>query len=128
MSKQPVWKFIANLGDANPIEHGGYFIFEDLTGVYSPEGEVWNPDEMKAYRIMLDKVESVEDEWFGDKIDDVSKCVDFQNIEECITGENILDRARAYEAIGLYYGFVNFDNYPLELTMEEAQERYKDFS
>lgn len=37
---QPVWKFIANLGDANPIDHGGYFVYIDETGVYAPEAEL----------------------------------------------------------------------------------------
>lgn len=40
MSQQPIWKCIANLGDTNPIEYGGYFVFEDQTGVYPPEAEV----------------------------------------------------------------------------------------
>lgn len=39
ITSQPIWKFIDNLGDANPIEWGGYFIYEDDTGVYCPEGE-----------------------------------------------------------------------------------------
>jgi hypothetical protein len=36
---QPVWNFVANLGDASPIEHGGLFLYEDETGVYQPELE-----------------------------------------------------------------------------------------
>ena len=38
-TKQPKWKLIAQLGDVNPIDYGGYFIYEDETGVYPPEGE-----------------------------------------------------------------------------------------
>lgn len=34
---QPEWEFVDNLGDVNPIEHGGLFIFRDKTGVYDPE-------------------------------------------------------------------------------------------
>ncbi len=34
---QPTWKLIANLGDVNPVEHGGYFVYIDETGVYDPE-------------------------------------------------------------------------------------------
>jgi hypothetical protein len=37
MTKQPVWKFVANLGDVNPVDHGGLFVFVDETGVYHPE-------------------------------------------------------------------------------------------
>lgn len=37
---QPEWKFVAQLGDANPIDHGGKFLFVDETNVYDPELEV----------------------------------------------------------------------------------------
>jgi len=37
---QPDWKFEAQLGDVNPIDHGGKFLFSDKTGVYAPELEV----------------------------------------------------------------------------------------
>ena len=40
MGQQPQWKFIAQLGDVNPIDHGGQFLFIDETGVYDPELEV----------------------------------------------------------------------------------------
>lgn len=42
MSKtnQPNWKFVENLGDASPIEHGGAFLYVDTTGVYPPEVEM----------------------------------------------------------------------------------------
>jgi hypothetical protein len=62
---QPIWKYIANLGDANPIEHGGYFIYEDETGVYCPEGELLihfdehendsGEETFHIYRFSLDK-------------------------------------------------------------------------
>ena len=34
---QPKWKCVANLGDVNPVDHGGFFVFIDTTGVYPPE-------------------------------------------------------------------------------------------
>jgi len=37
---QPVWKLIANLGDVNPIDHGGYFIYRDETRNYNEEAEL----------------------------------------------------------------------------------------
>ncbi len=36
-TNQPVWQLIANLGDANPLSHGGFFVYVDRTGVYDPE-------------------------------------------------------------------------------------------
>lgn len=58
---QPQWKLIAQLGDADPISYGGYFIYEDRTGVYAPEAEVLiAPDddetgEWIVYRFSLDR-------------------------------------------------------------------------
>lgn len=61
MTNQPKWKFIANLGDADPIEYGGYFVKVDITGVYHPEVEVLiEPGEgaeeqvWKVYRFILE--------------------------------------------------------------------------
>ncbi len=48
MSKQPDWKFIINLGDCHPLDHGGYFIFQDQTGVYAPEGVYTEPNDEEA--------------------------------------------------------------------------------
>ena len=39
-NNQPSWKLIANLGDVNPLDHGGYFVYQDTTGVYAPEAEL----------------------------------------------------------------------------------------
>lgn len=36
---QPEWKYVCNLGDVSPIDHGGDFLYVDVTGVYSPEIE-----------------------------------------------------------------------------------------
>jgi len=37
---QPQWKLIANLGDVDYINHGGFLVYEDTTGQYAPEVEV----------------------------------------------------------------------------------------
>lgn len=42
-TRQPVWQLIANLGDATPILYGGFFVYVDTTGVYSPECVLLTP-------------------------------------------------------------------------------------
>ena len=37
VTNQPKWKLAANLGDVNPVDYGGLFVFTDETGVYPPE-------------------------------------------------------------------------------------------
>jgi hypothetical protein len=57
---QPHWALIANLGDVNPIDHGGYFVYRDKTGVYCEEAELLeSPDDdedgtWRVYRFPLD--------------------------------------------------------------------------
>ena len=57
---QPAWECIAQLGDKNPIDHGGYWILRDTTGVYAEEAELLLvPDdddrEYTIYRFTLDR-------------------------------------------------------------------------
>lgn len=59
MTNQPVWKCIAQLGDATPLDYGGYWIFVDTTGVYPPEAEYLIAGETASessmsYRFSLD--------------------------------------------------------------------------
>ena len=66
---QPIWKYLDNIGDENPIENGGFFIFEDTTGVYAPEAEVWDEIDGLAYRFSLDQLVYVHVETEGEKHD-----------------------------------------------------------
>ena len=68
MTSQPKWKLLANLGDASPIEHGGYFVYVDRTGVYAPEAEILYPCDddgapghWTVYRFSLEQCKTVED-------------------------------------------------------------------
>jgi hypothetical protein len=40
ISRQPVWKLLANLGDISPFDYGGYFVYLDETGMYPEEAEL----------------------------------------------------------------------------------------
>jgi hypothetical protein len=68
MTQQPTWQLVANLGDANPIEYGGYFVYRDTTGVYCEEAELLTPTEndysetmnWEVHRFVLDRLERVE--------------------------------------------------------------------
>ena len=103
-TKQPKWKLIAQLGDVNPIDYGGYFIYEDETGVYPPEGEkllIIDEDSdnstWEIRRFQLDKCKLIDgkylvsadlagnpnlpydvskyDEWFHKDLSRVARCV-----------------------------------------------------
>lgn len=57
---QPKWKCVAQLGDKNPVDHGGFFVLIDTTGVHTPQVELLeSPDddegEWMVYRFDLDR-------------------------------------------------------------------------
>jgi hypothetical protein len=62
-TNQPIWKLAGTVGDVNPIDYSGGFIYTDETGVYPPELEwIESEDEHKAeptnwtvYRILLER-------------------------------------------------------------------------
>jgi hypothetical protein len=59
-TRQPEWKLLANLGDVHPIDYGGYFVYEDATGVYPAEAELLeSPDSDEGvwtvYRFTLER-------------------------------------------------------------------------
>ncbi|MGH9970624.1 MAG: hypothetical protein ACREBG_22935 [Pyrinomonadaceae bacterium] len=155
MTEQPKWKLIANLGDASPLEHGGYFVFEDETGVYPPEAELLVvPDEESeenetscdVFRFSLDRCKmkqgylvpfgyqstwphalSQYEEWFARDLEGVASCMDSdeETLQDQFCSVDSLERAQAYRAIGDYHGFENLDGYPLRLTSTEVKERYR---
>ncbi len=145
MTRQPEWEFVANLGDADPIEHGGYMIFVDKTGVYCAEAEYWDPDERKLYRIQLDRMDLVEGklilfrianrsledrplphplmayvEWFDEHVHDPQQ-------RQAFCSSNPMQRAMAYRALYEVQGWENGDGYALTMSAEEMTERWKEY-
>lgn len=153
-TQQPVWTFVDNLGDANPLEYGGYFIYRDETGVHPEQAEYLIPIEEDGtytiYRIVLDRLKLVDgylvpyeydknwappakryDEWFHRDLENVTSFVGTtkEDLEAAFTSADPLVRAEAYRAIGDYHGWDNLDAYPLtNLTRAEVEERYPDFA
>jgi hypothetical protein len=62
-TNQPIWKLAGTVGDVNPIDYSGGFIYTDETGIYPPELEwIESEDSHKAeptnwtvYRILLER-------------------------------------------------------------------------
>ena len=144
---QPIWRCIAQLGDASPTKYGGHWVFIDETGVYPPEAEVLFVDEegdrpAQVYLYPLEKCywndgvlsdnEYHKDHpaWFADDLDKVTRCFDEDHdnfIDALCNGGYTLDdiilRANAYYCISNYYGFDNLDQYLLEVTPQEVESR-----
>jgi hypothetical protein len=72
---QPEWKCVANLGDVNPIDHGGFFVFVDKTGHYAPEVEILEvPDEDSEKRRWTVYRFCLEDCTFASDINPPDRC------------------------------------------------------
>lgn len=144
MTRQPTWKLLANLGDVSPVDYGGYFVYEDTTGVYDPEVELLvSPDndegEWTVYRFgiprctLIDGVMSDNEfhpelkAWFADDLAQVAQCfgMTLEELQRNFISDSLVERARAYQAVGIYHGFENFNSYPLTFNCRaEVEARY----
>lgn len=144
---QPKWKFFANLGDVNPIDHGGQFIFIDETGVYPPELEILaladtsaEDDVWEVHRFILEtctfedgilsdnKFHKDTPAWFENNICEVASAsgIDPAEIIDDLCGDDIRKLALAYAAIADYNGIANFDEYPITFNnRKEVEKRYE---
>ena len=157
MTNQPVWKKIGTVGDINPIDYDGGFIYHDETGVYPAELEYIQstrddePIEWRVYRTVLDRLRcrdgylylasvednwgkyhegekefypSVYDEWFNRDLGGVADCVGLgvADLREMLCSEDEQARAFGYLNLAEYFGWENFDSYPLHFTSREELE------
>lgn len=151
-TKQPIWKKIGTVGDVNPLDYDGGFIYEDETGVYPAELEYiarTGKDSWKVFRWPLDRCEAVTvdgktllvpfgfptradlphpitdyDEWFNSDLESAAASMS-RNVDEFradLCTENLNMRAAAYLDLALYHGFENFDSYPLTFASRKELE------
>ena len=155
---QPNWKLVANLGDANPIDYGGYFVYEDQTGVYPAEAELLevNDDDngklsWTVRRFILEPCTLTmpvsggpavlsdnafhpdQPAWFADHLAEVASATD-QNLtalQEDFCSDDSRRRASAYRAVGevVSYGFDNFDDSPIRTGSRRViRARYQELA
>lgn len=143
---QPKWKCVGQLGDASPTEYGGAWVFVDETGVYPPEVEILecpDSDDSKepytVYRVVLgphtyikgilsaNRFHPDHQVWYANELNQICLCVDWKvkEIIECFCSDDALKRYEAYRAVAAYYGWREFDHYPLTLTKREVSARYR---
>ena len=139
--QQPKWVCVAQLGDVNPLDHGGYWVLVDSLGVYAPEGEwveVGEDDRLTVYRFILypcsfvngvlsdNKFHVDSPAWFADDLISVAAfCgVSVGELRDCFCAVDPVVRARAYRDVGSYHGFESLNRYPFVLGRAEAELRY----
>jgi hypothetical protein len=146
MTAQPSYFCIANLGDANPFEHGGAFVCIDRRGIYDPILLIYDEDFRKRSEVTLEpchrimsstgeiiavgtnKFHATHPEWFSDSLNEVADFYgrDFDEIvNELVSGDAVL-RAGIYLALIGYHGVNEFDHYPYIYESEKEAKRFCD--
>lgn len=144
-TKQPKWRMVANLGDVNPFDYGGFFVYVDTTGVYAPEAELlsdpFTDDDSGTYsvhRFILEPCTYVDGvlsdnpfhpglaAWFADSLPEVASYQGTTELEllNGFCSDVPTKRAWAWRCVGDYHGFENLDSYPLSLSRREVFGRY----
>lgn len=143
MTDQPEWECIANIGDVNPIDHGGKFILVDKTGLHAPEMEVLEKEynrrnSWRVWRFTMEphtyirgvlsdnKYYPDKPVWYADDIDSVAEACDMEPLAliNALCSYDAKERAEGYYCLFTCLSADNFDSYPLELDREEVEERY----
>jgi hypothetical protein len=142
-------KLLANLGDIDFATYGGTLVFDDSTM------HVIETDKMGravVYRFGIDKCTLVNGivsdnrfhpecaAWFAKSEAErsarpqdstyLSNVANFGGvalveIQQWLCSEDIIERAMAYNLIGLYHGFVKFDQYPETYTRTQLAALYE---
>ncbi len=143
-TKQPLWKFTANLGDANPLNNGA-LLFVDATGVYAPELFLWDESYAKKRSVsrisceqctMLNNEETTLSDnsfhadkpaWFAAKINAVAGCsgIEVKELAQQLCASDPVKRATGYMTLISYFGVFEFDQYPREMTDAEIRRQYR---
>jgi hypothetical protein len=116
-------RLIANLGDENPFDHGGYFIYQTPTGIDAFYWDVGDDDgPVMVYQFPIEPDVAAALNWM--KESDWKSIATFigkpvLELHAHMRDPNPLIRADIYRAVGGYHGFVNLDQYPTEMSRRE---------
>ena len=137
---QPDWQTVGHVGDVQPLEYGGGFVYADRTGVYPPEVHFWHEREngrgkFKVYRFALEpcfyncgilsdnRFHKNSPAWFADRLESMTD--DTESLIEMFLSSDPMTNVAAWLEVGNYHGFENLDSYPGEYTLAEMETRYK---
>jgi hypothetical protein len=141
-TKHPVWKYLGNLGDVHPLDHGGALVYEDKLGVYDPllvlfegvsPGErtlvsniVCTPCRVIDGVLYDNKFHPLHPAWFADKLPGVCETYGME-VDELIAllcSSDALELAEGYRILADYFGRLEFDWYPDRRSRTEIRRRY----
>ncbi len=139
------YKFIANLGDVNFLEHGGFLVYQSETDPLDVRCVVIETEEDESSPILEygfsadlcfrceNGIDVSDNEfhknhpaWFSKDLESVaSYCgIEKSDLVESLFSEDPIARSIAYREIASYFGTHEFDQYPINHTQAEAEERF----
>jgi hypothetical protein len=129
-------KQLANLGDVNPLDYGGFFVTADEISVVegketndgsrSDRWEVSRFSNTRCYPIEGGGVSDNEfhkdhPAWFGKDLESVSDSADNPDIRDLLCSEDPVERAIGYRDVVGHWGVHEFDQHPVTLTRTEVK-------
>jgi hypothetical protein len=151
MANQPKWKFVANLGDVNPLDHGGYLVYRDRTGLHPPEAVRIEPRDHSGVpdrerdrswyvaRFVLEPCtyqdgvlsdnpfHTDRPAWFAKDLHAIGRLMGDDGpdgVIDDLCSEDPVQRALGYQAVGLYLGFQEFGDAEIVKGRVEMRRRY----
>jgi hypothetical protein len=129
MEENPVSHLIANLGDANPFEYGGYLILkdgEDFQGVYWDEPQE-DETSVMVYRFSIEPNAIKDLSWVKDK--DWKSVADTHGttkseILAMAKSPKVRERAEVYRMVAGHFGWENLDSYPDTINLAKLDDLY----
>lgn len=114
---------IGTIGDVNPLDYGGGFVYRDDDGGhsiewYEPEDDTNEDCAILVYRFPID---GGAESWMD--LASVASSADHASIAEDFKSDNPVVRAYAFWSVAGHYGWHNLDSDPLRLTRAEAEAR-----
>lgn len=123
---------VSNIGDVNPIEYGGGYVFKTehgpvieythgLEGAQNVDEDDEDATELELYRVPVDK--PLDNSWVN--WNSVARTIGSTAAElKRMARQNLTAKAAVYEAVAAHYGWHELDHYPLTLTVGELKERW----
>lgn len=121
-------RVVGSIGDVNPIEYGGGFVFKGEHGYYveyTPGEDGSEGTKLEVYGAFVPADVLTEYDWVDWKAVASSSGETLKELRAAATGKKALGRVYAMEMIAGHYGWNTLDDSPLTMTPRELGVRWR---
>lgn len=115
------------IGDRNPIEHWGGVVYDSGYGPTVKYFQSYDDERVSIYDVSIDDDVVKENDWVDWKGVASYTGQSTSDLRKYGKSKDPLARASVVEAAASYHGWDEFDSYPEDMTIEEAEEKYGPF-